>query len=57
VADYASIREKFGIIYTCNCGWLDHPPMFPLQFQTIVPAPKGTLFDDWEPDPSPMVPS
>jgi hypothetical protein len=23
VADYASIGEKFGIIYTCNCGWLD----------------------------------
>lgn len=23
MADYASIGEKFGIIYTCNCGWLD----------------------------------
>jgi len=23
VADYASIGEKFGIIYTCNCGSLD----------------------------------
>jgi hypothetical protein len=23
MAGYASIGEKFGIIYTCNCGWLD----------------------------------
>ena len=38
------------------CAECKDPPMFPLQFQTIVPAPKATLFDDWEPDPSPMVP-
>ena len=23
MADYASIGAKFGIIYSCNCGWLD----------------------------------
>ena len=23
MADYASIGENFGIIYSCNCGWLD----------------------------------
>ena len=22
MADYASIGEKFGIVYTCNCAWL-----------------------------------
>jgi hypothetical protein len=29
VADYSSIGEKFGIIYTCNCGWLDRAHSYP----------------------------
>ena len=29
MAAYASIGEKFGIIYTCNCGWLNWGHSYP----------------------------
>jgi len=29
MADYSKIGEDFGIIYTCNCGWLDRAHSYP----------------------------